>query len=145
MEANMKRCLAVARALVLAAAAVCLPAFVQETVCARVKIEIKQELTLERQAFDAEMRITNTLPATALERVDVDVWVTDEAGQPITITTDPNHLSASFFLRQTHTGALNSFPGDTLVLTPEGHRRIDSLKPGDEDARHSSGGHSWLT
>lgn len=26
----------------------------------------------------------------------------------------------------------NSFPGDTLVLTPEGHRRIDSLKPGDE-------------
>jgi hypothetical protein len=29
----------------------------QETVCAKVKIEIKQELTLERQAFDAEMRI----------------------------------------------------------------------------------------
>ena len=29
-------------------------------------------------------------------------------------------------------GALNSFPGDTLVLTPDGHRRIDSLKPGDE-------------
>src|SRR5690606_39630105 len=26
----------------------------------------------------------------------------------------------------------NSFPGDTLVLTPEGQRRIDSLKPGDE-------------
>ena len=99
----MKRCLAVARVLVLAAAAVCLPAFAQETVCARVKIEIKQELTLERQAFDAEMRITNTLPATALERVDVDVWVTDEAGQPVTITTDPNNLSASFFLRQTHT------------------------------------------
>ncbi|MSS75397.1 MAG: hypothetical protein EXR90_00435 [Methyloglobulus sp.] len=27
-----------------------------ETVCARVKIEIKQELTLERQAFDAQMK-----------------------------------------------------------------------------------------
>lgn len=84
MKANMKRCLAVARALVLAAAVVCLPALAQETVCARVKIEIKQELTLERQAFDAEMRITNTLPSTALDRVHVDVWVTDEAGQPIT-------------------------------------------------------------
>lgn len=38
-------------------------AHAQESVCARVKIEIKQELTLERQAFDAEMRITNSLPA----------------------------------------------------------------------------------
>lgn len=37
-------------------------AHAQESVCARVKIEIKQELTLERQAFDAEMRITNSLP-----------------------------------------------------------------------------------
>ena len=32
----------------------------QDTVCARVKIEIKQKLTLERQAFDAEMKINNT-------------------------------------------------------------------------------------
>ena len=31
----------------------------EETVCAVVKIEIKQELTLERQAFDAHMRIDN--------------------------------------------------------------------------------------
>jgi len=30
-----------------------------EAVCARVKIEIKQELTLERQAFDATMKINN--------------------------------------------------------------------------------------
>ena len=35
----------------------------QESVCARVKIEFKQELTLERQAFDTEMRITNSLAA----------------------------------------------------------------------------------
>jgi hypothetical protein len=33
-----------------------LTAAAQETVCTRVKIEIKQELTLERQAFDAEER-----------------------------------------------------------------------------------------
>lgn len=37
-------------ALVLACFAVVAPAVAQETVCARVKIEIKQELTLERVA-----------------------------------------------------------------------------------------------
>lgn len=35
-----------------------------EAVCARVKIEIKQELTLERQAFDATMKINNGLDTT---------------------------------------------------------------------------------
>ena len=41
---------------------VCAPseAVVVDAVCARVKIEIKQELTLERQGFDAEMKINNT-------------------------------------------------------------------------------------
>ncbi len=29
---------------------------VDDSVCARVKLEIRQELTLERQAFDAHMR-----------------------------------------------------------------------------------------
>jgi hypothetical protein len=32
----------------------------QDTVCARVKIGIKQELTRERHAFEAEMKINNT-------------------------------------------------------------------------------------
>lgn len=74
-------------------------AIAQESVCARVKIEIKQELTLERQAFDAEMRITNSLPTTSLTEVDVDVKVTDELGLPVPVTTDPNDLSAKFFIR----------------------------------------------
>ncbi len=78
------------------------PLAAQESVCARVKIEIKQELTLERQAFDAEMRITNSLPATPLTQVEVQVRVTDENGTPVTVTTDPNNLTAQFFIRQTH-------------------------------------------
>ena len=87
------------------------PSLAQESVCARVKIEIKQELTLERQAFDAEMRITNSLPATALTQVEVQVWVTDENGIPAAITTDPNDLTAQFFIRQTH----NDTAGDGQV------------------------------
>ena len=95
----MKRCWAFGWAIVLLLAMAWMPALAQESVCARVKIEIKQELTLERQAFDAEMRITNSLPTTALTEVDIDVKVTDELGTPVAITTDPNNLSAKFFLR----------------------------------------------
>ncbi|MCP4233340.1 MAG: hypothetical protein GY770_07100 [Aestuariibacter sp.] len=35
------------------------PAQAQESVCAEVKIEIRQELTLERQAFEGFMKINN--------------------------------------------------------------------------------------
>jgi len=76
------------------------PAYAQEdTVCARVKIEIKQELTLERQAFDAEMKISNQLDGASLTEVKVDVNVTDELGVPVAITDDPNNLNAKFFIR----------------------------------------------
>jgi hypothetical protein len=47
-------------ALLLGAFLLHLPATLSaETICARVKIEIKQELSLERQGFDAMMKITN--------------------------------------------------------------------------------------
>lgn len=74
-------------------------ALAQETVCARVKIEIKQELTLERQAFDAEMKINNTTDTGFIENVSVVVKVTDEAGTPVAITDNPNDLTAKFFVR----------------------------------------------
>jgi hypothetical protein len=83
----------------------------QESVCARVKIEIKQELTLERQAFDAEMRITNSLPTTALTEVDIDVKVIDELGAPAEVTTDPNNLNADFFIRVSSKQGIDSIDG----------------------------------
>lgn len=75
------------------------PALAQETVCARVKIEIKQELTLERQAFDAQMKINNTTDTGVIENVKVVVKVTDESGVPVLISSDPNDLSAKFYVR----------------------------------------------
>ena len=44
-----------------------------DTVCAQVKIDVKQELTLERQAFDAHMRINNVLSHISLENIDIEV------------------------------------------------------------------------
>ncbi|CAM0997366.1 Fibronectin type-III domain-containing protein [Rhodanobacter sp. Root179] len=98
-----------------AGALVCGQAIAQESVCARVKIEIKQELTLERQAFDAEMKITNSLPSTPLTDISVEVKVTDEMGAPVTITTDPNDLSAKFFLRQTQKQNIDNTDGTGQV------------------------------
>ncbi|WKB55278.1 hypothetical protein [Eleftheria terrae] len=80
----------------LAAAA---PVQAQETVCARVKIEIKQELTLERQAFDAEMKINNTTDSETIQNVSVVVKITDELGTPVPVSSNPNDLAAKFFVR----------------------------------------------
>jgi len=66
------------------------PAQAAESLCAEVKLEIKQELTLERQAFDAHMRINNGLSNITLENIDIDVIFTDEDGNPVTASFDPN-------------------------------------------------------
>jgi hypothetical protein len=53
--------------------------YAADSVCAEVKIEISQELTLERQAFDAHMRINNGLSNITLQDVDIDVSFSDES------------------------------------------------------------------
>jgi len=70
-----------------------------DTVCARVKIEIKQELTLERQAFDAHMRINNGLANVSLQDVKVEVFFSDEDSVPVLASTDPANSEALFFIR----------------------------------------------
>lgn len=70
-----------------------------DSVCADVKIEIKQELTLERQAFDAHMRINNGLSHIMLENVAATVSFKDAAGNTIRASSDPNDTEALFFVR----------------------------------------------
>ncbi len=67
--------------------------------CATVKIEIRQELTLERQAFDAHMRINNGLSHIPIEDVAVTVNFADEAGNPILASSNPDDTGALFFIR----------------------------------------------
>jgi hypothetical protein len=90
-------------------------ALAQETVCAKVKIEIKQELTLERQAFDAEMKINNTTESGVIENVSIVVKVSDEAGNPIAVSDNPNDLSAKFFLRVSNKQAIGDITGSGSV------------------------------
>lgn len=49
--------------------------------CAKVKLEILQELTLERIAFDAKMGIENNVPDKDITNVRVDVTIQDSDGK----------------------------------------------------------------
>ena len=101
-------------------------AHAQETVCARVKIEIKQELTLERQAFNATMKINNTTDTSTIENVGITVKVTDENGTPVAITENPNDLSAKFFIRLTSKQHIDNIDGSGRV-SPKTSAIIDWL------------------
>jgi hypothetical protein len=102
-------------AMVLAIFCAAFPAYAQETVCARVKIEIKQKLTLERQAFDAEMRINNTTDTEVIENVAVVVHVTDELGVPVLTSSDSNDLNAKFFIRVSSKQGISDVDGAGVV------------------------------
>lgn len=52
------------------------------TLCAVVRLVIEQEATLEREAFDAKLVLTNNLPAASLTDLKVTVSVTDIDGAP---------------------------------------------------------------
>lgn len=83
----------------------------KEAICAVVKIEIRQELTLERQAFDAHMKINNGLAHLPLENVNVAVSFADEDGNPVLVTSDPDNTEASFFIRADSEGVLKNSDG----------------------------------
>ena len=59
-----------------------------QSVCARVRIGIRQELTLERQVFDATMRINNGLASSVHEKVIVEVLFSGRDGNPVVATSD---------------------------------------------------------
>ena len=71
----------------------------QESICAQVKIEILEELTLEREAFEERMTINNGLTGVSLDQISVDVTFADRFGAIVRATSDPNDLTAKFFIR----------------------------------------------
>lgn len=96
-------------------------AHAQDTVCARVKIEIKQKLTLERQAFD-----NNTTDTGVIEDISVVVKVTDENGTPVEVSDDPNNHTAKFFIRLTSKDKIEAVDG-TGTVNPQTTATIDWL------------------
>ncbi len=70
----------------------------QGAVCAEVKIEIPQSVSLERQAFNAKLGIDNGTDA-ELQQFGVNVEFMDDAGNAVIGSSDPNNTTAKFFLR----------------------------------------------
>ncbi|MFA9460821.1 Ig domain-containing protein [Thiohalorhabdus sp. Cl-TMA] len=88
----------------------------QESLCAQVKIQIEQELTLERQGFDAHMRIKNGLDTDPLENVAVTVRFTDKDGNGVVATSDPDDEDATFFLRTASMDGIDAVDGSGTVM-----------------------------
>ena len=87
----------------------------EAAVCAQVKIEIVQELTLERQAFDAHMKITNGLTHLSIEELQVDVVFEDPAGNPVYASSDPNDTTAMFFITLDSMSNVSGVDGSGVV------------------------------
>jgi len=87
----------------------------QDGLCAVVSIQIQQKVSLERQAFTAELDINNGLTTSSITNVGVNVVFTDASGAPVVATTDPNSASASFFLRQDSLSGINATDGSGIV------------------------------
>ena len=87
----------------------------QETLCAEVRIEILQELTLERQGFHARMALSNQTDTQSLEQVSITLSVTDEFGAPVAITNDPDDSNARFFVREDALNGIAAVDGNGVV------------------------------
>jgi hypothetical protein len=70
-----------------------------QDICAKVKIQIEQELTFEREAFEARMTINNGLPESALTDLSISVTFADSEGKPVVASSDPDNTAALFFIR----------------------------------------------
>jgi len=89
--------------------------------CATVEIEIQQELTLERQAFDARMKINNGLDGIDLTDVQVEIFITDESGSNIIVATtdeyaaNTNTNDAKFFQQDPSLKNIDQLPNGKVV------------------------------
>lgn len=84
-------------------------------VCAEVRLEIKQELTLERQAFEAQMTIYNGLDPFSLSNVNIEVIFLNATGGTVSATSNPSDTNALFFIRLDRMENIQSLSDGTVL------------------------------
>ena len=78
----------------------------QAAVCAEVKIEIPQQLSMERQAFVARLGINNEVDL-PISNFGVLLQFKDDQGNIVLASSDPQNTSAKFFFRLDETSNLS--------------------------------------
>ena len=86
-----------------------------DTVCASVKIEIEQELTMERQAFDAKMRINNGLEGIPLTDVAITLAFTDADGRAVEYTSNTSDTKKLFYVQAPTLANIGSVTAGTVA------------------------------
>src|SRR3990172_481221 len=127
-----------------------------QAVCAQATIQLTQDLTLERMAFDARLAVTNNLPDKDLQGLRVDVAIRDTDGNPkndlflmkISSITNINAVDGSDSVKagakaeihwliipspgaggQSPAG-IEYFVGATLTYTVDGKQEVVPISPG---------------
>lgn len=85
----------------------------QAQICAEVKIEIPQTVSIERQAFIAKLGVENGIAAEITE-FSVELDFKDAEGNPVLFSSNPNNTQAKFFV------TLSSAQGITGGVTGQG-------------------------
>ncbi len=83
--------------------------------CAEVQMVIEQTLTLERQAFDAHMRIRNGIRGFSLDQINIEVTILDTNGNAIAVTTNAQDTNALFFIRVDRMENVDSISGAGVI------------------------------
>ncbi|MBI4656164.1 MAG: fibronectin type III domain-containing protein, partial [Elusimicrobia bacterium] len=92
---------------VLLGCAICvLPDLAKAQICTEVRLEIKQEATLEREAFDAALEIHNNFPNYGLENFRVNIIIKDSQG---------NSADNLFFVKISSKQGVNALDGTGIV------------------------------
>lgn len=82
--------------------------------CAQVKIQIQQKLSLERQAFNATMRIENGLD-TPISNISIALKFTDANGNGVVGTTQTNNTDATFFISAPALSEISAIDGSGVI------------------------------
>ncbi|NHZ99845.1 putative Ig domain-containing protein [Massilia sp. CCM 8734] len=72
---------------------------------------------MERQGFDAEMKIHNTTESGVIDNVAVIIKVTDEYGVPVAVSDNSNDTSAKFFVRLSNKENIANVDGSGVVAS----------------------------
>lgn len=93
--------------------------FSETSICTKVKMEIDQELTLERQAFRANMGINNGMPNTTIENISIAVSIENSNKEDVQLSwVSGDNPNALFSIRRESAENI-SFVNELGTIQPE--------------------------